>query len=245
MAYNNTRQASIKVSPALAVYGRELRTPMGLIVNGSFDFKSVKKGAFKITDDEKALYADRLMSRLEQIWGFIRKNAKESKRKMKERVDQQANVTETSFQIGDAVMLKSTATPPKATGIAGLHHGPAIIKEKKGPNCHIRYRDGRGIIATKEVHVTQLKRYRGTVTDKELLTDIPCGMCGFYDLPTQTNYQVVAWVQCDQCKVWFHRFCLDERRIRVRFLERDCPNCHPSRSIAEEEDVDSDASGEF
>lgn len=146
MAYRTAVHETTRQTPALLLFGRELRTPIGLACGFPPDSE--------ITSNT---YLDRLMERLQEVHDFTRQNLQSASRRMKDRYDLRVNTHQ--FATGDLVWLYN---PKRRVGRC-----PKLQRNWEGPYEIIRQINDvvytirkAGKAKTLTVHRDRLMRYQ-------------------------------------------------------------------------------------
>jgi hypothetical protein len=118
-AYNNGYQASLKMSPFEALYGRRCNTPI------SWDNR-----------DDREIVESKLLKEMEEQMLKIKKNLKASQDRKKSYDDK--NITHREFKVGEHVFLKVKANRSSlklgnCSKLAARYCGPFEILERIGP----------------------------------------------------------------------------------------------------------------
>jgi hypothetical protein len=144
-SYNNSYQASLKMAPFDALYGRRCRTPLNWLETG-----------------ERTLFGPDLVEEAEEKVQVIRENLKMAQMRQKSYHDK--GTTPRHFEVGDYVYLK---VPPPTKGVqrfgvkgklAPRYIGPYEVIEVCGPVAyHIQLLKQFSVVHN-VFHVTQLKK---------------------------------------------------------------------------------------
>jgi hypothetical protein len=153
-SYNNSYQASLKMAPFNALYGRRCRTP-----NWS-------------ETGERTLFGPDLVKDAEEKVQVIRENLKMAQMRQKSYHDK--GTTPRHFDVGDSVYLK--VSPTKGVQMFGVkgnlaprYIGPYEVIEVCGPVAYRIQLPGRFSVVHNVFHVTQLKKGM-PVPENEVLT---------------------------------------------------------------------------
>src|SRR5579883_1549543 len=143
-SYNNSYQASLKMAPFEALYGRRCRTPLSWSQHG-----------------EQAIYGPNLVVEVEEKVKIIQENLKAAQSRQKSYFDKRRKPLQ--FEVSDHVYLKVSLTRGvQRFGIRGKlaprYVGPYEIVEQCGPVAY-RLRLPTSLSAVHDVfHVSQLKK---------------------------------------------------------------------------------------
>jgi hypothetical protein len=143
-AYNNGYQASLKMSPFEALYGRRCNTPI------NWDNRA-----------DRAIVGSELLKEMEEQMLKIKKNLKAAQDKQKIYADK--NITHEEFKVGEHVFLKVKANKSSlklgnCSKLVAKYCGPFEILERIGPDTYMLALPASMTIHN-VFHVSLLKKY--------------------------------------------------------------------------------------